>query len=173
MTSSNGNIFRVTAHLCGEFTGEFLSQRPVTRSFDVFFDLQLNKQLSKQSSGWWFETLLRPLRRHCNANYLQWVPYSHVGQVTKVRPYYYVIFSRKWSQNQKINSTIKSTSYPNEVYSHTTPVKHVALWIKQYEYPYISPLFCEYNVYAAILKWISFFRLLFGWPPKRRRQRLG
>ena len=39
MTSSNGNIFRVTGHLCGEFTGpgEFPAQRPVTRSFDVFF----------------------------------------------------------------------------------------------------------------------------------------
>ena len=37
MTASNGNIFRVTGHLCGEFTGpdEFPSQRPVTRSFDV------------------------------------------------------------------------------------------------------------------------------------------
>ena len=48
--SSNGNIFRVTGHLCGEFTGpgEFPAQRPVTRSFDVFFDLRLNKQLSKQ-----------------------------------------------------------------------------------------------------------------------------
>ena len=30
-------------------TGEFPSQRPVTRSFDVFFDLRLNKLLSKQS----------------------------------------------------------------------------------------------------------------------------
>ena len=29
-------------------TGEFPSQRPVTRSFDVFFDLRLNKRLSKQ-----------------------------------------------------------------------------------------------------------------------------
>ena len=39
MTSSNGDIFRVTGHLCGEFTGpgEFPTQRPVTRSFDVFF----------------------------------------------------------------------------------------------------------------------------------------
>ena len=45
MTSSNGNIFRVTGPLCGEFTGpgEFPTQRPVTRSFDVFFDLRLNK----------------------------------------------------------------------------------------------------------------------------------
>ena len=51
MTSSNGNIFRVTGPLCGEFTGpgEFPTQRPVTRSFDVYFDLRLNKRLSKQS----------------------------------------------------------------------------------------------------------------------------
>ena len=58
MTSSNGNIFRVTGPLCGEFTGpgEFPTQRPVTRSFDVLFDLRLNKRLSKQPWGWWFET---------------------------------------------------------------------------------------------------------------------
>ena len=58
MTSSNGNIFRVTGPLCGEFTGpgEFPKQRPVTWSFGVFFDLRLNKQLSKQPWGWWFET---------------------------------------------------------------------------------------------------------------------
>ena len=49
--------------LCGEFigdyrefTGEFTSHRPVTRSFDVFFDLRLNKRLSKQSRRRWFET---------------------------------------------------------------------------------------------------------------------
>ena len=48
-------------------TGEFLAQRPVSRSFDVFFDLRLNRRLSKQSWGWWFETLSRPLWRHCNA----------------------------------------------------------------------------------------------------------
>ena len=38
----------------------------MTRSFDVFYDLHLNKRLSKQSWGWWFETPLRPLWRHCN-----------------------------------------------------------------------------------------------------------
>ena len=43
--------------------GEFPSQRPVTRSFDVFFDVRLNKRLSKQPWGWWFETLSRPLWR--------------------------------------------------------------------------------------------------------------
>ena len=46
-------------------TGEFPTQRPVTRSFDVFFDL-LNRRLSKQSWGWWFETPSCPLWRHCN-----------------------------------------------------------------------------------------------------------
>ena len=43
---------------------EFSTQRPVTRSFDVFFDLRLNKRLSKQWRGWWFETLSCPLWRH-------------------------------------------------------------------------------------------------------------
>ena len=58
MTSSNGNIFRVTGPSCGEFSGpgEFPAQRPMTGSFDVFFDLRLNKRLSKQPWGWWFET---------------------------------------------------------------------------------------------------------------------
>ena len=65
MASSNGNIFRVTDLLRGEFTGH-PTQRPVTRSFDVFFDLRLNERLSKYSWGWWFETPSRPLWRHIN-----------------------------------------------------------------------------------------------------------
>ena len=47
-------------------TGEFPSQRPVTRNLDVFFDLRLNKRLSKQSWVWWFETPWRSLWRHWN-----------------------------------------------------------------------------------------------------------
>ena len=47
-------------------TGEFPSQTPVTRSFEVFFDMRLNKRLSKQSWGWWFETQSRALWRHRN-----------------------------------------------------------------------------------------------------------
>ena len=72
MTSSNGNIFRVTGPLCGEFigSGELPAKRPVTRSFDVFFDLRLNKRVSKQSWGWWFETPSWSLWRQCNV--LKW-----------------------------------------------------------------------------------------------------
>ena len=72
MTSSNGNIFRVTLAHCEEnspVTGEFSWQSPVMRSFDVFFGLRLNKRLSKQSRRRWFETPSRPLWRHCN---VQW-----------------------------------------------------------------------------------------------------
>ena len=47
-------------------TGEFPTQKSVTRSFDVFFDLRLNKRLSKQSWGWWLETSWCTLWRHCN-----------------------------------------------------------------------------------------------------------
>ena len=58
--------------LCGEFTGpgEFPTQRPVTRSFDVFFDLRLNKRSGKQPWGWWFETLSWSLWRQCYDTYL-------------------------------------------------------------------------------------------------------
>ena len=66
MMSSNENIFGVTGSLCKEFTGSGATQRPVTRSFDVFFDLRLNKRLSKHSWGWWFETLSWSLWRHHN-----------------------------------------------------------------------------------------------------------
>ena len=47
MTSSNGNIFRVTGPLCGEF----LSQRPVTRNIALFFDLRLNKWINYRDAG--------------------------------------------------------------------------------------------------------------------------
>ena len=47
-------------------TSGFPSQRPVTRSFDVFFDLCLIKRLNKQSRRRWFETPARSLWRHCN-----------------------------------------------------------------------------------------------------------
>ena len=47
-------------------TGEFPSQRPVTRRLGVFFDLRLNTRLSKQSRRRWFATPSCSLWRHCN-----------------------------------------------------------------------------------------------------------
>ena len=48
--------------------GEFPTQRPVTRSLDLFFDLRLNKRLSKLWWSWWSWTPSCPLWRHCNVN---------------------------------------------------------------------------------------------------------
>ena len=61
--------FSALLALCEGNTGGFPSQRPVTRSFDVFFDLPLNKRSSKQSGCPWFETPSRPLWRRCNVCY--------------------------------------------------------------------------------------------------------
>ena len=72
MTSSN-EIFSTLLALCAgnsRVTGEFPSQRRVTRSFDVFFDLRLNKRLGAQWIRRWFETPLRPLWRHCNVSWI-------------------------------------------------------------------------------------------------------
>ena len=58
MMISNGNIFRVTGLLCGEFT----SHRwiPLTKASDAelwyFFYLRLNQQLSKQWKRKWFHS---------------------------------------------------------------------------------------------------------------------
>ena len=48
MTSSNGNIFRVTGPLRGNppVTGGFPSLRLVVWGFDIYFDLRLNKRLN-------------------------------------------------------------------------------------------------------------------------------
>ena len=72
MTSSNGSIFRVTSLCAGNspVIGEFPSQRPAMRCFDVFFDLCLNKRLSKHSRR------CGDLRRHC----------AHYGVTVMSRP---------------------------------------------------------------------------------------
>ena len=67
-TSSNGNIFRVTGPLWGEFTGH--RWIPLTKASYAelwcFFYLRLNKQLSKPSRHRLFEMQSRSLWRHCN-----------------------------------------------------------------------------------------------------------
>ena len=69
MTSSNGNIFRVTSPLWGESTGQ--RWIPLTKASDseLWYFLRLNKWLSKQSIRRWFETPSCSLWwRHCNCN---------------------------------------------------------------------------------------------------------
>ena len=77
MRSSKGNTFCVTGHLCREFTGP--RWIPRTKASDAklwcFLSSAPEWKLSKQSWGWWFETTLHPLWRHCHENSIQyWKP---------------------------------------------------------------------------------------------------
>ena len=87
MTSSNGNIFRVTGPLWGESTGHrwFPSHTPVTRRFDVSFDARLSKgSISRwfempwlslwRHSVWWVQVMVR-----CASKSLQWRHNEHNG----------------------------------------------------------------------------------------------
>ena len=68
-TSSNGNVFRVTGHLCGEFTGHRWiphTQASDTELWCFLWSVREKNGWVKQSRGWWFETPSRPLWRHCN-----------------------------------------------------------------------------------------------------------
>ena len=87
MTSSNGNIYRVTGHLCGEFTGHRWIPRTKASDAELWcFDLRLNERLSKQ---WWFATPSRPLWRHSN------VPLGHLYDSSK----WHCIPEREWAQS--------------------------------------------------------------------------
>ena len=125
MTSSNGNIFRVTGHLAenSPVPGEFPLQRPVTRSFDVFVDLRLNNRLSKQSWGWWFETLSRQLWRHCNEYapnlmWCLWFYYKSYIESSIWRPFTII------SPFYIINSQVILKDMDESIW-YTTTIKHL------------------------------------------------
>ena len=96
MTSSNGNTLRVTGPLWGEppVTGGFPSQRPVTRSFDVFFDLCLKK------NGWANNRDASDLRHHL-------AHYEVSVMMYFVRFVVVVLFSglRNWHSDNRANTT--------------------------------------------------------------------
>ena len=92
MTSSNGNISRVTCPLSGEFP----AQRPVTRSFDVLFDLRPNKWMKKQSWGCLFQMPSCSLWRHCNDNF-QVSKHLFISMIlSSVLPMQHTINHTKW-----------------------------------------------------------------------------
>ena len=90
-------------------TVEFPAQRPVTWSFDVFFDLRLNEQLSKQSLGWWFETPLCSLWRHCNEEY--WSSSHCIGYATSFMYLVFSDFPANWWYIHSIEYTMPETCW--------------------------------------------------------------
>ena len=97
-------------------TGEFLSQRPVTRSFDVFFDLCLNKGLSKQWWDWWFETPSRSLWRHCDGVLLREGQY--VGSVSMS----WCLHAFIWPVWHWTRANIRSTSWGSACWANSNGI---------------------------------------------------
>ena len=153
MTSSNGNIFRVTGPLCGEFTGpgEFPTQRPATRRFDVYFDLRLNKRLSKQPWGWWFETLSWSLWRHRNGN-IRNIHGNFIQNRFKSFIVFMLILIMSWGicHKQKLSKTTL-TYLPNWIW-HGWVIASIVFSVMQW-YIHAIPL---------ILTWLS-LKLGNGW----------
>ena len=107
-------------------TGESPTQRPVTRSFDVFFDLRLNKRLSKQPWGWWFETPPRSSWRHCNAKLLL-ISYKLIWQsMNSLIPFIWTLYS-----NSNMQWAFYSVSYTivAEIILHLFHVVQIVLFM--------------------------------------------
>ena len=92
------NIFRVTGHLCGEFTGpgEFRAQRPMTRSFDVsLIYAWINDWVHNREAG--------DLRRHrgnCDVNVTSTRIHTRTSatilapnNLKQIAPFSHIIFS--------------------------------------------------------------------------------
>ena len=102
--------------------GEFPSQRPVTRSFDVFYDLRRKKRLSKQSKRWWFETSSCSLWRHRNE--VTTVFTAYIMQLTLILGYEPKYVSIKiLCTSVEINST-----RPEGERIHLIILKHALWW---------------------------------------------
>ena len=124
MTSSNGNIFRVTGHLCGEFTGY-----PVTRSIDAFFDLQPNKRLSKQWWGWWFETPSCTLWRHRNVMLVFWL-FPCLQAADQIKPEVSVIYYYHHHHHHYLRRDDSCNfSLPNEAIFETRMLVSFSQWL--------------------------------------------
>ena len=130
----NGNNFRVTGPLCGEFTGH--RGIPRTKASDArlwyFLWSALEQTMSKQSWCRWFETPLPSLWRHCYV-----IPGTYVFLLTDIS-----IEIMTW-----INNHIYIKGW--DVITHACPIfngglsghgrviaSHIKLWMCSVTYPY-------------------------------------
>ena len=135
MTSSNGNIFRVTGPLCGKFTCHrwILITKASGAELWCFFICALNKQLSKQSWSWKFETPLRLLWCLCNDTQLFFGnKYSYVSNVEH---------KQMWILTQGMRNKINRLEGPN-----------FRTWSRNTSLP---TLFQDSSTWFYDIKWIS------------------
>ena len=109
--------------LCGAnspVTGEFPSQKPVTRSFYIFYGLRLDKWLNKPSRHQWFETPSRSLWRPCYdiIVWIWWRCCRHFHIHFAVRAHLYIDSNRQATistNDGKVLYTIYESQSFNEV----------------------------------------------------------
>ena len=141
--------------------GEFPTQRPMTRSFDVFFDLRPNKRLSKQRWGWWVETPSCPLWRHCNA--MPCIKHWGWGQ-------WLISFSRRWYMD-RVGYFYLHISRIMPIWAHTG--NHVC-WLRETEtetslfnttWHYTDAWYQTYMtilMYYSVLTWYQILACMLG-----------
>ena len=124
--------------------GEFPSQTPVTRSFDVLYALCLNKQLGKQSRRRWLETPSRSLW-HQYHGVIFW--HTNLVNVFFSRIYYVVLFRHLY------RSTVNRVYLCINIDIPWTADKLLALW-RIYIYIYIY-IYISKNVFTGVTNCFS------------------
>ena len=131
-------------------TDEFPSQRPVTRSFDIFFGLR-NKQLSKQPGSLWFETQSGSLLCNhssllhgfqCNLTIYYSPSTNEVIPMNKCLTWVYEEFKDDINTKHK-TITFLGVSY----FCHNHYYRHTARWVSNTEWHhqvYMNPLWMWY-----------------------------
>ena len=167
MTSSNGNIFRGTGHLCGKFTGP--RWIPHTKASDAELWCLLwcapDNRFSKQSWSWWFETLSCPLWRHrndqadgmvvkWNDHYDNAIMGAMASQITSLRIVYSTVYSgADQSKHQSSASLAFVWGIPAQMASNA---ENVSIWWRHHEY---WKLKLEWTSTSEPEDWTNFFRL--------------
>ena len=117
MTSWNGDMFRVTGHLWGEFTGDrwFPRIKASDAELRCFLWSAPEQTMSKQSRRRWFETPSRSFWHHCNIIHIIRIP---------VCPWRRWIRCLSYVAGRKLLSYNASKLY----FSPQHPIYHNALW---------------------------------------------
>ena len=155
MTSSNGNNFRVTGHLCGEFTAPHWIPRTKASDAELwcFFDLHPNKLWSKQWWGWWFETPPCQLWRNRNDHH---VFQTSSGPFTCVRVCVWLNIS-----HGSIINDITTTEHNRGTYSIKPCSGYIWHTADLATYPILNKHFVVAEMaqsWKAPSGWISFFQ---------------
>ena len=137
VTSSNGNIFRVTGLLCGEFTGHRWIPRTKVSDADRWCFLWSTSAPTVEHKQWrrrWFETPSRSLWRHCNDAFLWFqIPCCrcHLGTACRIFVVISIIYMTMLISKNDVYHMYQNTKAAHytamKIYSKYTAMNNVKL----------------------------------------------